>query len=190
MYIAHCNDAIVPPVVECFSSFPPWALPADPLRQLRSAGPAALVFELSQMDLHRARLLLSEEETAPASAPAALRPTHAAARSGNDEEEYVPLKRRRLQEAHERSQRGRGAAAAPPVAEPPAPAREAQTSLLVRAAELKRDKPQEDEATRLAREELEILRSITVCQWRPAACALGSASLAGKKSADVRERTG
>ena len=36
-----------------------------------------------------------------------------------------------------------------------------QASLLVRAAELKRDKPQEDEATRLAREELEILRSIT-----------------------------
>jgi hypothetical protein len=37
-----------------------------------------------------------------------------------------------------------------------------QTSLLVRAAELKRERPVEDDAARLAREELEILKSITV----------------------------
>lgn len=38
---------------------------------------------------------------------------------------------------------------------------QAAPSLLVRAAELQREKPAEDEATRLAREEQEILRSIT-----------------------------
>ena len=37
-----------------------------------------------------------------------------------------------------------------------------KASLLVRAAELKREKPQEDESAKRAREEQEILQNITV----------------------------
>jgi hypothetical protein len=47
---------------------------------------------------------------------------------------------------------------------------EVKASLLVTAAEMKREKPQEDEATKRAREEQEILRSVMV-RTRAQACA-------------------
>jgi len=76
------------------------------------------------MDLHRARLLLDDDAPLPAL------PALPSAAQQNDEEEYVPLKRRRVQEAQERSQRGRGFSAAQAAPDAAAPAREAQ----VRAA--------------------------------------------------------
>jgi hypothetical protein len=135
----------------------------------------------------RLRELLLADEDGETQAPrprAAGPPLPPPADEADLEEEYVPLKRRRLLEAQERNQRlGLGAAAEPSArhhetasAEQPqqasccalgaersvlkAPFQ--QTSLLVRAAELKRERPVEDDAARLAREELEILKSITV----------------------------
>lgn len=109
-----------------------------------------------------------------------------------EEEEYVPVKLRRLNEMQGRYRRlGLSSAAlgaplardkpdareAPPVREPRpqrcapasadafAPPQDAKSSLLVRAAELKRERPEEDETVKRAREEQEILNSVTV-RWR------------------------
>ena len=109
--------------------------------------------------------------------------------AASDEEEYVPVKQRRLNEQQGRYRRlGLSSAAlgapaardnpdareAPPVRAPrtsrrasAAPERshlpqDVKASLLVRAAELKRERPEEDESVRRAREEQEILNSITV----------------------------
>ncbi len=70
-----------------------------------------------------------------------------------------------------RASRRGGARRSVPDAEAPlrgAP-QEVKASLLVTAAEMKREKPQEDEATKQAREEQEILRSVMV-RTRARAC--------------------
>lgn len=138
------------------------------------------------MDLRRA-LLQGEEDFVGPSLPQVAEHFDAAAgeREEEEEQEYVPVKRRRMLDSQDLQRRlGRAApetlSKADAAAVRPAggkvgiflflckrcrfssPGQEtAQPSLLVRAAELKRDKPVEDEQTRREREEMDILRSIT-----------------------------
>jgi hypothetical protein len=143
--------------------------------------------------------------------------------AASDEEEYVPVKQRRLNEQQGRYRRlglsstalgaplARDAAEAreaPPV-RVPRPCRrvrqrlsacarpqDAKASLLVRAAELKRERPEEDENVKRAREEQEILNSITVREAgaQTLRFALGLATdffgAAGQASAHVCQRVG
>ena len=141
----------------------------------------------------------------------------------SDEEEYVSVKQRRLNEMQGRYRRlGLSSAAlgapsarnapeareAPPVRKPrllPCVSQhltrvhtpqDAKASLLVRAAELKRERPEEDESVKRAREEQEILNSIPVRGGHGArtfgcrVCATDAFGAAGQASADVSKRVG
>ena len=131
--------------------------------------------------------------------------------AASDEEEYVPVKQRRLNEQQGRYRRlGLSSTAlGAPLVRVPRPCRrvrqrlsacarpqDAKASLLVRAAELKRERPEEDENVKRAREEQEILNSITVREAgaQTLRFALGLATdffgAAGQASAHVCQRVG
>lgn len=161
------------------------SLPRAPQVALQACVPV-LVGLQGAMAAHRAALLLDEEElrrverrgtsssAGPARRAGAEQAVAAFGEESDDAEEYVPVAKRRALETQGRYQRlGRAGASAEAAGKMEAPTQHEQpverASLLVRAAELKKDKPVEDESAKLAREELEILRSITVRHQRPIA---------------------